>query len=156
MNICRSQLSDEGFTLLEMLLALAVIAFVASASTIALSGRISALRTTEAIGSVSNTVREARLRALGAGTDVSLVFDLPSGTMTRLPDGSLTPIPSTIEVSVQVDRLQATVDKATIVFFADGSSSGGRILLSIDKRSYLIDVDWLTGLIRQERLADEE
>ena len=33
-------------------------------------------------------------------------------------------------------------------FFADGSSTGGRVTLMVGERSYAVDVDWLTGRVR--------
>ena len=32
-------------------------------------------------------------------------------------------------------------------FFPDGSSTGGRITLSLAERRYMVDVDWLTGRV---------
>ena len=36
---------------------------------------------------------------------------------------------------------------ARIRYFPDGSSSGGNIVLSDDRRSTRVDVDWLTGKV---------
>ena len=37
--------------------------------------------------------------------------------------------------------------KGAIRFYADGSSTGGRITVSAGERKYLVDVDWLTGRV---------
>ena len=37
--------------------------------------------------------------------------------------------------------------KGSIRFYADGSSTGGRITVSSGERKYLVDVDWLTGRV---------
>ncbi|HET8765042.1 MAG TPA: type II secretion system protein GspH, partial [Rhodanobacter sp.] len=36
---------------------------------------------------------------------------------------------------------------ARIGYFPDGSSSGGNVTLSEDRRSARVDVDWLTGAV---------
>ena len=43
-----------------------------------------------------------------------------------------------------------------IRFFPDGSSTGGRITLSIDSMRYLVNVDWLTGRVKVMESVVEE
>ena len=40
--------------------------------------------------------------------------------------------------------------KGQIRFFPDGSSSGGRITLTRDRREWRIEIAWLTGEVRIE------
>lgn len=146
---------ERGFTLLEMLLTLTIIASVAAASTIGLSGRLAQLKVSGAVSEIADTLREGQLKALRTGAQTSLVFDRDARTLTLFPEARTKEISDLVRVSFEVDRAYARAGRAEIVFFADGSSTGGRVDLVAGARNYEIEVDWLTGLVRQRRLADE-
>jgi len=55
-------------------------------------------------------------------------------------------IPETIDVTVVTAQTELTgKGAANIRFFADGSSTGGRITLERGQTSWKIDINWLTG-----------
>lgn len=55
-------------------------------------------------------------------------------------------IPETIDVTVVTAQTELTgKGTANIRFFADGSSTGGRITLERGQTSWQIDINWLTG-----------
>lgn len=146
--------NERGFTLLEMLIALVVVAGIASAAVLSLSGQVSALRAKAAVAEVAQELRAARLGALQKGRQVQAEFDLLSGTVEVQPDGRVVTLSDKLVLSVTVDRVRIEGSRAQLIFYPDGTSSGAEILAAIEDRNYLIEVDWLTGAIRQERLND--
>ncbi|MDO9142445.1 MAG: type II secretion system protein GspH, partial [Methylobacter sp.] len=60
-------------------------------------------------------------------------------------------IPETIEITVVTAQTELTGEgAANIRFFADGSSTGGRVTLERDHSVWKIDINWLTGQIELE------
>lgn len=60
-------------------------------------------------------------------------------------------IPEGIEVTVVTAQTELTGEgTAGIRFFADGSSTGGRVTLERGNATWKIDINWLTGQIELE------
>jgi general secretion pathway protein H len=58
-------------------------------------------------------------------------------------------LPPKLKISLYTAQSELVEDKVgAIRFYADGSSTGGRIAVSLGERKYLVDVDWLTGQVR--------
>lgn len=114
---------DAGFTLLEMLVVVAVMGLVLAMA--AGFGRAHGgwLATRAAAQRVAEAMQEARGRAIASGRPVALV-------MPRLPRW----------LGV---RMQA--GPRGIVFEPDGSALGGRVRLDDKGRRITIAADWLTG-----------
>lgn len=65
--------------------------------------------------------------------------------------GKLYQIPQGIDVTVVTAQTELTgKGSANIRFFADGSSTGGRITLERGNTGWKIDINWLTGQIELE------
>jgi general secretion pathway protein H len=57
-------------------------------------------------------------------------------------------LPSGIELGLVAAHTELQDERqAGIRFFADGSSSGGQVIVSAAGRRFLVDVDWLTGRV---------
>lgn len=115
----------EGFTLIEMLVVVTIIGLVGAVAAARLpeASRIGANR--RAVAVLREAAEQARQQAITSGDAVQLA-----------PDARLAPLGKITAVAP---------DGGALVFFADGSSTGGAIALS-GKR--LFDIDWLTGGIR--------
>ena len=114
-----------GFTLLEMLVVIAVMAVILLLVTGYGPPRSHRLETMAAAQNVAGTLRADRGQAIAQGRAVR--FTLP-----RLPKD----VSATIEAP-----------PGGIVFAPDGSASGGRVLLQNDGQSAVISADWLTGQV---------
>jgi general secretion pathway protein H len=117
---------DAGFTLLEMLVVIAVMAVALLLLTAAGPPRSHRLEARAAAQQVAEAMREARGHAIAQGHAVT--FTLP-------------PVPGWLTVSVQAPP-------GGIVFAPDGSASGGQVVLDGDGQETVISADWLTGAVQ--------
>lgn len=144
----RGVLRAQGFTLLEVLLVLVILAIAAALILPALvqpSG--TQLRTTA--GSFAAGLRRARNEALNTHHEVRFMVDLDAKEFQFSAHARRRSVPSQISLSVFTARSEVLDNhRAAIRFFPDGSSTGGRVTLSVGERRYHVDVDWMTGQVR--------
>lgn len=135
---------NRGFTLLELLVVLTI-------STLALAvalPRFAALLPGAELKSYSRQtaalLRLARGQAIATGEEVALVLD-QEGRQTRL-SGREAPYPWPEQVEL---RLAETTEPGQpgIVFYPDGTSSGGTLVVAGSGQDYRIEVHWLTGKV---------
>ena len=146
---------ESGFTLLELLLTLSIIAGLVTASTIALSGSVVKLQASGYVGEIADIFREGQIQAIQTGQEAHIIIDLDARSLSLYPLGKVSALSEKLRVSIEIERTNARANGATIVFYPDGSSTGGRMLIRAGVRNYEVEIDWLTGLTRQRRLADE-
>lgn len=115
--------NDSGFTLLEMIVVIAVMGLILALITGFGPPRSHWLEEQAAARQVVEAMRAARGSAIAQGQPVAL----------RLPH-----LPPWLAVSVQAPP-------GGIVFAPDGSASGGRVRLDGNGREIAITADWLTG-----------
>ncbi len=80
-----------------------------------------------------------------------VTFDLSENTYTVNGRDKVFYIPETVDLTV-VTAQSEIISKGlgSIRFFADGSSTGGRVTLERGKAAWQIDINWLTGQIELE------
>lgn len=137
----------HGFTLLELLLVL-VIAMLTLA---VVAPRFVALLPGVELKTYSQQtaalLRQARSQAIGRSEDVSLTFD-PAARETRISGGGKAyPWPENIQLLPTTDDMLEPLPDRRLIFYPDGSASGGIITISSSSRQYRIAVNWLTGSI---------
>jgi general secretion pathway protein H len=133
-----------GFTLIEMLAVIVLLAIGATLTAVSLHGRSRGQLQAAAQGMAAG-LRDTRTRAMATGEPQWFTLDLRAHSFTvpgRSPRGL--PADATLRATSA-----ATADSqpgiACIGYFPDGSSSGGHIILSARQRVLRVDVDWLTG-----------
>jgi general secretion pathway protein H len=114
--------ATTGFTLVEMLVVLSILGVAAAVLATRMADRPAHLTRERTISELQTRVAQARREAVR------------SGAPTRLD-------PSAVDPSAAVEE-PVFGDGGTLLFFPDGSSSGG--LVSVDSERVLT-VDWLTG-----------
>lgn len=133
-----------GFTLLELLVVLVIVGL---ALTLVPPEMI---RVTDAQALKADTrkvlgmLRFAHTRAITSSAPVSLSIDAAARRIIisgSAETGMLAPATSVRVAGAAGEQPQTP----TILFFPDGRSSGGTILLSNSRDGYAINVDWLTG-----------
>lgn len=137
-----------GFTLLEILLVLAVLAIGAALVLPALV-RPSGTELRTATDGVAAALRRARDAAVSTQRPASLSVDLAARQLRVSGESGYRQLPARIALSLFTARSQLEDERrGRIDFFPDGSSTGGRVTLRIGERHYHVDVDWLTGQVR--------
>lgn len=140
-----------GFTMLELLVVIVLVGILASLSSPLFSSGVSAAEHRAAARSVAQTLRFARSEAIANRTDVGVEFNLQDRTY-QLPGGKRRgKWPEGIALQLTTTVAETVDDKHAFVrFYADGGSTGGRVTLKYKERSYLVDINWLTGRIAIE------
>jgi general secretion pathway protein H len=58
-------------------------------------------------------------------------------------------LPEKLDLQVYTAQGEVESDKrASIRFYPDGSSTGGRVTVASGERKYFVDVEWLTGRVK--------
>jgi general secretion pathway protein H len=136
-----------GFTLIEMMVCLAILAVVLTLLPPLLGRTRDNAALAEAARTLAAALRETRDEAITTGRDTSLAIDLASGTF-RDGSGKVQSLPPGIRLSLVTTTQERLGERSgAIRFFPDGSSTGGGISLAHDDRRDDVLVDWLTGRI---------
>ena len=159
-----------GFTLIEALVVVALMAAVFALFAGTLLGALPGQQLRSATGQLAAEMRATRARAIATGVDQSFVIDTASRAWRSGPSSAIAtaPGPDGGALAVAARRsgtldaafaLGATVAReeqpgpglAAIRFFADGSSTGGRVVVRRGDAAWRVEVHWLTGAVRVER-----
>lgn len=146
--------SAAGFTLLEMLLVIVLIAAITTLTVGLFGVGRSGRQLREGVHTVATELRYTRARALTTGTPQRFEMDIDHRTWTAAGDHHGT-LPASLKVTFNsVREEQTSARNAAIRFFPDGSATGGRISLRTQGTGWRVDVRWLTGEVTQTRLSD--
>lgn len=129
-----------GFTLLEMVVVLAILALSVSLVVARGPPRSAGLDTRTAAGTVALVLRGARAEAIARNRPVSVAVDAAHGRLAS--EGRVTALPAGV-------GLAATVP--AIAFSPDGSSSGGTVGVAGPGQRFAVAVSWLTGRVSVSR-----
>jgi general secretion pathway protein H len=134
-----------GFTLLELLIVMAIMAVVAGIS-LAVGGRSLGTDKPEVVAQdIAQHLRRARSRAIADNIDRALYLDVEAKQL-RVDGDTPRPLPARLDL----DLLTATSERqarnvGSIRFYPDGSSTGGEIAVADATQAFIVRVEWLTG-----------
>jgi general secretion pathway protein H len=139
--------ASSGFTLLELLIVLAIMAFslvLVIGYRPPWSGRF---ELDTLASELASQLRAARSEAIVGDQPAAVQFDLAH---RRYRAGSA--VPKQLPAGVSVELLTVAGERRGIAsgdirFNPDGSSTGGRIVLAQGKQRVTVGVDWLTGRV---------
>jgi general secretion pathway protein H len=138
---------EAGFSLLEIMIALAIMALAVSLVGVAFARSSAGFRFDAATQDLALSLREAQARALRSGREVSVSIDVDARRY-QLQQDSPVDLPSGAEVRVvSAGQVMGPDRRPVFTFSPDGGSSGGTITLTEQGRSATIMVDWLTGSV---------
>jgi general secretion pathway protein H len=137
-----------GFTLIEMLVVMAILALVTALALPALRPPPDNLRLEAAARTVASVLRLSRTQAIAINADVVLTIDADRRLLESSAVSAIR-----IDPEISVELILAAPERrgrsaGAIRFFADGTSSGGDIVLTLGTRRARILVNWLTGQAR--------
>ena len=137
-----------GFTLLEMVCVISIIAMLAAVLLPLLPRHTSRSRLQAYALEMATLLKADRNAAIRRRADVSTLVDAPSRAIRSGVTAQTIRIPEDVRFDAllpQSCRQRAAL--STISFFADGMSCGGSIALTRLDMAYEIRVNWLTGRI---------
>ena len=148
--IARGIDSADGFTVLEMLVVLAILAMMSALALPAFRRVPDAVVLKTATGEILSALKSTRATAIARNTQTTFVFDKERRTF--LPSGApAVTLPPTVQMEMKTaDFKEAGSGSRRILFFPDGSSTGGDMRLTIGSRSMAICISWLTGIARAD------
>ena len=150
-GLTRGNMRSRGFTLVEVMVVMVIIALIMGMVATALSRSVSSAEARAATRKLVASLRYTRARAIiDKGEQVFQVniddrsYKAPGRKKITLPEG--------VDITVTTARSEITSeDVAGIRFFPDGGSTGGHIELTVNEREYRVNVAWLTGETSMER-----
>lgn len=140
--------SQSGFSLLELLVALSILA-VGLALVVPFFNRTrSALIVRGAAYEIAGQLRAARASANSKSVQRIMVFDLAARRYWGEGVVGSRVLPQSIAFDLAVPESEQSGRTGRIRFLPDGSASGGRVILRDGKESWVVLVDWLSGDVR--------
>ena len=139
---------NNGFTLLELMVVLFIMVLGFAVVGINLSSGNDATKLKVVARDMVSALRFARGEALISHEEMTVTINLEQKNYTVSKRNKVYPIPKTVAVKVVTAKSQITSNElASIRFFPDGSSTGGRVTFSQGKMAWKIDINWLSGQI---------
>ncbi|GAA4853798.1 type II secretion system protein XpsH [Luteimonas vadosa] len=141
----------RGFSLLEMLLVVVLIAATGLLAAGVLTGGLDRLQLKSSAQEIASQLRFTRAHAIATGSPQSFSID-PAAHTWRAAEERSGEVPERLGITFTGAReVQAREAEGVIVFFGDGASTGGRVRLSFRNAAWNVDVAWLTGEVRLHR-----
>ncbi len=104
------------------------------------------LETRAAAGALAQALRAARAQAIATDQDVTVAID-PARHSFAADNSPVQQIDAGTELVVRPPALAGPRDTRLIRFSADGSSTGGEVILGSGRRRLDVSVEWLTGRV---------
>jgi len=132
---------------MELLVVLTIIATLFAVVPPLFSSASSANEVRAAARQMCSALRQARSNAVAARKPVTFVLDLERHNY-QMAGAHLVQLPADLELTLTTAESELRGHgRGAITFFADGSSSGGRITLANGRSARQLDVAWLTGRV---------
>lgn len=139
--------SEAGASLLEVVVVFVILVAAAAAA------RPATLRSTVAaehhrvVSEIAATLRHARTRAIVSNQEIAFVLQ-PEARTWRLGESAPRLLPAELQATMTAASALARSDgEVPLVFFPDGTASGGTLVLTGSARTARIAVDWLSGAV---------
>ncbi len=142
--------SMSGFTVFEMLVALAILTIVMGTGSMLLRRPSPGVQIEASARNLCAALRLTRSRAIATNAEMSLTIDLGTKTFVS-PIISETAFPHEASVRFTVaDRLRTSRATGGFLFFPSGGSTGGEVIIEGPGKRAVVTVNWLTGETRCE------
>ena len=148
---------QRGFTLLEIVLVMAIIALASVLAAAAMGGGFRGMQLKASARQIAANLRYTRAQAIETGRPQRFTID-PARHLWQAPKAHHGDIPSKLSIEftgareAQSDRARS--DVGAIEFFPDGAATGGRIRLGSGKAAWDIEVSWLTGQVQLQPVQE--
>ncbi|BBD40256.1 type II secretion system protein GspH [Aminobacter sp. Y103A] len=144
--------NEEGFTLVELLVALAIVALVAALAFPSIQASSRSQNAETISREIVSRLRVSRTMAIARASPQSIVI-APGARQIRFPDSSLLSIPQEVELTIVTGQETVRAEsEAVLAFLPNGSATGADLFLKDAASEVKIEVNWLTGLSARRRV----
>ncbi len=141
----KCQKTARGFTLIEILLVIGIMAVITTIVAVQVMGSLDSAKVASAGRDLMAAMRYTRGAALLQHQSQAVIFDVEKKTY-QVPGKDAVELPEEMEIELFSATEEQLDDKTgAIRFYPDGGSTGGQVKLSVDGRSWTVQVAWLTG-----------
>lgn len=142
---------QQGFTLLELIVVLVLVAAVVAIGASAISRKLPGQRLRESARELAAQLRYTRAQAIASGE--SKLFTLDARTREwqagAQRHGQLAKDIDIVATGARNEQQREGM--AAVRFFPEGAATGGRFRLSHGDAAWQVDVQWLTGEVSLQR-----
>ncbi|MFM2422836.1 MAG: hypothetical protein RL291_1366 [Pseudomonadota bacterium] len=138
----------RGFSILEITLAIALLAGLTMMVTSSFAPAVDRARLTAEVREIRAVLATVRTRAITENRTMGAMFDARGNRIIYGEPALERILPPGVTLSLPRDGETGADGLRRVVFFPDGGSSGGRVLISDGRRTQAIAIDWLSGTIQ--------
>lgn len=143
----------DGFTLIELMVVLAVLAIITILA-LPYSSRSAEGRRLVAFSQVvAVALRQARLEAISGNVETVVRFDLDRRVVIAGAHKRVVIIPEDVTLTIITSSGELKEREAGFRFYPDGSATGGHILLKRGGEQWTVAVNWLTGHVARTTVS---
>lgn len=135
----------NGFTLIELLVVMAILAAMIGLAMPAFDRVMPGASLKSEAGKVAGMLREARSQAIRDDADVAVTLDIGDRAVSM--PGRRHHLPDSLGMTMLTGSTEVTRGGARIIFYGDGTSTGGRVRILANEKHVDVLVDWLTGRV---------
>jgi general secretion pathway protein H len=138
---------EAGFTLLELLAVLAIMALAAGAMLQLGNANAETAKVRSFLIHAEAMMRQARIAAIETSTDQDVVIDIPQRRIIHEGRSTALEVPEGVSMKGTLARVPgAERNRYVIRFFPDGGSTGASLPFTFRGEIHELRVNWLTGL----------
>jgi len=150
-NLIFSVVKTKGFTLLEVMVVLVIMALILVIVPLFLPNVMASTHVKSAARELAASLKHARTQAIDRQREMTLVINVNENYYTLNNRSKTLTLPDKASLSlITAKSEQLSEHEGQIRFFPDGSSTGGQIKLTFKDQEYIVDVHWLTGKVKIE------
>lgn len=128
---------QKGVTLFEILIVLAILSFAATVAASAFGGSNGSPEAKALAGAIAGELKLARSRAIGSAEIATVYFDNEVSRYRSDAAPEWTPIGKKLSIAIS-SATPAAGDTAAILYYPDGSSSGGEVTVAAKARIWIV------------------
>ncbi|MEI6737143.1 MAG: GspH/FimT family pseudopilin [Pseudomonadota bacterium] len=140
--------AQKGFTLLEIILVIALAALMFTLVPRLFGSGVSGAELKSNVRGLAAAMKMARDVAVNTRRESFVSINVDSREFTTTFDDKVHKLNDKLTLKLftaQADQIDG--QSASFRFYPDGSSNGGRVTVLANEREFAIDIDWLTGRV---------